>query len=366
MIIPRYLTREVTHSLFAVTLVLLLIFLSNQLVRYLSYAASGKIAAQILWQLMGFEIPYLLALLLPLGLYLGIILTYGRLYADNELRIMRLYGLTLQQLIKITGYLALPIILFILFLMLWVNPQIATQKQKAILNADNMLETLIPGRFQIVNNGKRVIYFERISHHRKVANNLFIAEQRRNPNTEEPAWNILSAAQGYQIKDRTTHDHFFVATAGYRYEGIPGQNAYHIIQFGKYAIRAQKVEMDSRHPEQEGIPTLSLLHDYHDPLNAAELQWRLSIPLSAFVLSLIAVALSLIKPRQGRYAQLFPALLIYVVYVNLLFVARTWVEQKTVSIGLGMWWTHGLFLGIALLLLFNQPLKLLFKPSRSV
>ena len=87
-IISRYLLKEVLASLLAVTIVLLLIFLSNQLVRYLSYAASGKIAAHLVVQLMGFEIPYLLALLLPLGLYLGIILAFGRLYADSEMAVL--------------------------------------------------------------------------------------------------------------------------------------------------------------------------------------------------------------------------------------------------------------------------------------
>src|SRR4029077_18000856 len=90
--LSRLLTREIFGSLLAVTFVLLLIFLSNQLVRYLSYAASGKLAANVLMQLLGFEVPYLLALLLPLGLYLGIILAYGRFYADNEMSVMQSGG----------------------------------------------------------------------------------------------------------------------------------------------------------------------------------------------------------------------------------------------------------------------------------
>ena len=101
MIISRYLMKEIFSALLAVTLVLLLIFLSNQLVRYLSYAASGKIAANIVLQLLGFEIPYLLALLLPLGLYLGIILAYGRLYVDSEMPVLNACGLGLKRLVKI-------------------------------------------------------------------------------------------------------------------------------------------------------------------------------------------------------------------------------------------------------------------------
>ncbi len=94
----------------------------------------------------------------------------------------------------------------------------------------------------------------------------------------------------------------------------------------------------------ETFSTFDLLKKYADPNAAAELQWRLSIPLSALLLALLALPLSSVSPRQGRYSQVFPAILIYVIYVNLLFVARNWVEQKTVPVSVGIWWVHGVFL----------------------
>src|SRR4051812_29662838 len=114
MIISRYLIKEVFYALLAVTLVLLLVFLSNQLVRYLGYAASGKVAANVLLQILGFEASFLLALLLPLGLYLGIISTYGRLYADNELRIMQASGFSTQKLAQITGIFAVAVMAIVM------------------------------------------------------------------------------------------------------------------------------------------------------------------------------------------------------------------------------------------------------------
>ena len=78
MIIARYLTREIAQALLTVTLILVLAFTSQQLVRYLNYAAIGKIPTNVLLELVSFEVPYLTALLLPLGLYLGILLSYFR------------------------------------------------------------------------------------------------------------------------------------------------------------------------------------------------------------------------------------------------------------------------------------------------
>src|SRR5688572_30488004 len=85
MIIFRYLSREISLTFLAVTLVLLLIFLSNQFVHYLGTAAVGKLSSKILWEMMLIEIPRLLGLLMPLCFFLAILLAYGRLYVDGEM-----------------------------------------------------------------------------------------------------------------------------------------------------------------------------------------------------------------------------------------------------------------------------------------
>jgi len=357
MIISRYLIKEVLHTLLAVTFVLLLVFISQQLVRYLSYAASGKIAANILLQIVGFEIPNLLALLLPLGLFLGVILAYGRLYADNELRVLHACGLSIKRLVLITSVLAVLITLVVGILMLWVNPMITANKQKILSSgsADNLLDTLMPGRFQVSSDGKRVAYVEKISRNHREADNIFIAEQEKNglDMTGTP-WIVLSAAAGYQMIDPETKQPFIVATNGYRYAGTPGQNDYRIIKFQKYAIRTPDMTLNTQRQIQEAVPTKKLMQNYHDPESASELQWRLAIPFSAFLLAFLAIPLSQVKPRQGRYAMLLPAILIYVAYMNLLFAGRNLIEQKTLSILIGLWWVHLIILMLILGLFWRR------------
>lgn len=347
MIISRYLTKEVFNALLAVTFVLLLVFISQQLVRYLSYAASGKIAANILFQIVGFEIPNLLALILPLGLFLGVILVYGRLYADNELRVMHACGLSIRQLIIMTSTLAALMTVVVGILMLWVNPTIAADKQKMLTSgsADNFLDTLMPGRFQVSSDGRRVAYVEKISRNRKEADNIFIAEQEKNGvDLTGTPWVVLSAKNGYQALDPETKEPFIIATEGYRYAGTPGQNDYRIIQFQKYAIRTPATTLNTQRLTQQAIPTQQLINNYRDVENASELQWRLAIPFSAFLLALLAIPLSQVKPRQGRYAMLLPAILIYVAYMNLLFAGRNLIEQKIISLWIGLWWVHSIVL----------------------
>ena len=362
LIITRYLLKEILGSLLAVTLILMLIFLSNQLVRFLSYAASGKISPHLVLQLMGFEIPYLLGLLLPLGLFIGIILAFGRLYADSEMPVLNACGVSTKRLIYITSIMAWFIALIVTVLMLWVNPLIAQDKGIGLAQ-NNMIDTLRPGRFQVLNEGKDVIYIEKISRNRKIAQNIFVAEEQK-PKVNDPSipWVVVSAAGGYQQKDPVSKNHFIVSTDGVRYEGTPGENAYKVFQFKKYAVRLPFTDITNPREEEEAIPTTKLWHDYSNPMSASELQWRLSIPLSVFVLMLLAVPLSQVKPRQGRFTSLFPAVLLYIVYVNLLFVARNWVELKFVPIFIGIWWVHFVLLSVGALLLYLQGKQLQITP----
>lgn len=350
MIISRYLIKEIFNALFAVSFVMLLIFLSNQLIRYLKYAANGKIAASVVMQLMGLEIPYLLVLLLPLGLFLGIIFAYGRLYADNEMRVMQACGFSTKRLLGITGFCSMLVGMLVMVLALWVNPYLATEKDKLLkksVASENILDVLVPGRFQVSSDDSRVVYVESIDKQHKGANNLFIAEQRKDiANTNASSWSVLSAARGYQIRDSVTKDRFVVATNGYRYEGTPGQNEYKIIQFNKYAVRLADQILGSQHQVEEAMPTQHLWDAYQDRKNAAELQWRFSMPLSAILLALLAIPLSHLRPRQSRYAHIFPALLIYIIYINLLFLVRDRIEHSMLPSYIGLWMVHAFLVGV--------------------
>lgn len=357
MIIYRYLNKEIFNTLFAVTLILTLIFLSQLTVRYLNYVASGKIASNILLPLLGFEIPYLLVLLLPLSLYLGIFLVYSRFYADSEMFVLQASGLGPNRLFLMSFPLACIIALLVVVLAFWINPWLATEKEQLITQGmaeENILKNLTPGRFHVSTDGRRVIYVERISTHHKRAENLFIAEDKnvfkeRSPNPVSQV--VISAEQGFPLFDKALKQHFVVAAQGFRYEGVPGQNEYKIIQFRKYAVHIPDNALVSKRELQEGLPTARLWKDYHKCDYAAELQWRCSLAIAPLILAFLVLPLSRVKPRQARYLMAIPLIIIYSIYVNLLFVARHWVELGVVPTTIGMWWVHLIFIVTAMVLL---------------
>lgn len=357
MIIPRYLAREILITLLVVITVLMLALLSQQMVRYLGYAAVGKIPADVLLEWIGFEIPYLFAVLLPFALYLGIMIAYGRLYSDNEMSILQMCGFSIQRVTLLTFTIALFIASLILIFMLWVNPWISAQRQ-ALMTSDKatvqLVQTLMPGRFQVSPDGKHVLFVEKLSRDHLRAENVFLAQEKKGAATtssDVKFWSLVVADQGYQMKDKETQDQFFVTTDGSRYEGRPGQNDYKITQFRKYSVRIPQSDLRSSRVEDEAIPTTELLKNYQYPRQAAELQWRFSIAISACLLALLAVPLSTVRPRQGKFLILLPAVIIYIIYTNFLYIVRHWVEDSILPISMGMWWVHGItFLFVMLMM----------------
>lgn len=362
MIIARYLAREIIYTLLAVTTVLLLAFLTQQMVRYLNFIAIGKIPTSVLLQLVSFEAPYILSLLLPLGLYLGILLTYGRLYADNEMSILQMVGYGNYRIMRLTALIALFVSGIVLFLMVWVNPLVSLKRQQVMASDEatvHLVQTLIPGRFQVSPDGRHVMYVETLSRDRQRAENIFLAEQKNN--ADQDAWMLVLARLGYQTKAVQSQGQFFVTEDGYRYEGSPGQNDYKIIRFKKYAVRIPENEAHITHEENETLSVAELWNDYLQPKRAAELQWRISLAISTFMLALLAVPMSTVRPRQSRYVSLIPAVLIYVIYVNLLYIARHWVERGLVPVSVGMWWVHGVMLLFIFFVMIASPQKWSFK-----
>lgn len=346
MIIKRYLVREVAYTTGVVISVLLLAFLSQQLVRYMNYVAVGKIATNVLFQMVSFEIPYLAALLLPLALYLGILLAYGRLYTDNEMAILQMSGFGNRRLLRLTAGVGLVVGVFVLILMFYVNPWVSLKRQ-ALMESDeatlHLIQTMIPGRFQVTPDGKRVMYVEKLSLDRTQAKNVFMAEQRVSPTEPDTTrWMLVFASTGYQEKIPHSADPYFVTTDGYRYEGMPGDNAYKVIQFKKYAVRIPEAGPRLNHIEDEALSTSALIQGRANPNHAGELQWRISIAISALMLSLLAVPLSAVRPRSGRFLMILPAVLVYIVYFNLMLMARHSVESAVLPFWIGMWWVHGL------------------------
>jgi len=156
------------------------------------------------------------------------------------------------------------------------------------------------------------------------------------------------AAEGKQ-EFAENGDRFLVLLNGKRYEGVPGAADYKIFSFERYAMRIEPVELRQRPENVKAFSTLSLLKDLNQ-WHAAELIWRIGLPISALLLALLAIPLSFVNPRAGRSFNLILALVIYMTYNNLLGFSTSWVGQGGLNMFTGLWVIHSLMAGLLAIL----------------
>jgi lipopolysaccharide export system permease protein len=151
---------------------------------------------------------------------------------------------------------------------------------------------------------------------------------------------LVSAERGHKSVAENG-DRFLVLDAGRRYEITPGSPETRMVEFARYSVRIELREkfVQSLAPRQ--LPPQELLHR-SGPAERAELVWRLSLPLSAVCLALMAIPLSYVNNRGGKSFGVVMALLVFLTYNNVLSVFQSWVAQERISAGIAWWLPHAI------------------------
>ena len=343
-LISRYIFREACGSWLIVMVVLFLIFMTNQLADILGDAAADQLPREAVAAIFGLTALRYITLLTPIALFLGIMFALARLTRDGEMAALYACGVGPGRLLVPIGALTLLLAIGLSWLALLTTPAASRRIDEIRFRADQDIELglIEAGRFTSPDSGATVLYPREV-----VGDELHDVFLQRQQGDRVIA---ILAARGQRVMDPATGDVSFVLYDGRRYEGVPGEGEFLVVEFAEHGIPIRTEEEKEFVEAVAAKPTLALLQSAALE-DRAELQWRVSIPLSLFVLGLLAVPLSRSSPREGRYARLGIALLIYIIYANMTSIARIWFERGLVADWLGMWWVHVLVAVGALLLL---------------
>ncbi|MEM9101849.1 MAG: LPS export ABC transporter permease LptF [Pseudomonadota bacterium] len=365
MIIYRYLLKECIKIAISVIFVLMLIFVSQQFVRFLGDFASGDIDGLMVLQLLSLQVPVIFSFLLPLALFIGTLMGLSRLYAESELTVMRACGIGQVQIAwrsllpaslaaVVTGALTL-------FLAPW-----ATEVQYQLMDARataSEVTLLQPGKFTRSADGSTMIYIQAIEGEQ--LENVVLLQSSRHHDHDKEAAQLetreeqaehdtqirVSTARKGQIQE-TSEGALLSLFDGSHYALKPGEYQATVDTYQSLNMKLPQNLDRKRERKQKALPTHELfvrgeLEDW------AEIQWRISVALSLPILVLIAIPLSRVNPRQGRFGKVLPAMILYSIYVIALLTLRSAIEKEQIPVGIGMWWVHIVMLAIALYL-FKQ------------
>jgi lipopolysaccharide export system permease protein len=294
-------------------------------------------------------------------------LALGRLYHESEMAAIQACGVGPSGLFRPIALLGIGIVALLSWLSFVAIPAASARAQEIRAEAlrDAQFGLLEPGRFRTFGGGSIVFYAERVDSNgilynvhvfierppeapaRQAANAPVDADPQR-PNRFE-IWTATRAEQRGAGQAEQT----FVLYDGERYEGVPGEGEFRRIRFSEGGIPIRLGEAASRAPKPDMKPTTELLRS-NTRADIAELHWRISIPISAILLMLIAVPLAKLRPREGRFGKIGIAILVYFLYSQTLVAGRTWLESGVVPEFAGLWWVHVLALCIAVWLLWKE------------
>ncbi|MFA5627108.1 MAG: LPS export ABC transporter permease LptF [Thiohalomonadaceae bacterium] len=346
MIIQRYILREIAATFIGVALLLSLVVLSITFIRVMSSVVEGDYPASIAMLMLFLQSSANLIYVFPLMFFLSVLLALGRLYRDSEMTVMHACAFGPELVFRTVGLVSLLMALLFgslaLFFIPWSNEQ-DTRLQDEV-RARTEVEGLTAGRFNSVGAGM-LVYLEKISDDRREMLKVFAYGESAD------GTQVLSAESARQ--QLIDGERYMVFFDGYRYEGDPAAPDFRIIQFREHGVRIQVREVVASERPRQAMSSLALWRS-SSAAHMSELQWRLMVPISTLLFGLLAVPLSRSSPREGRYARLFEAILIYIVYSQLMFSAKSALGKGTLNPWPGLWWVHALALALLLWLLWRQ------------
>ena len=340
MIFHKTLLRELTVTALATFVVLLGIVLATQLVRLLSLAAGGVITSTSVMALLGFVVIGYLPVLLSLTLFIAVLMTLSRAYRDSEMVVWFSVGVSLTRWIK-------PVLMAIAVVALVLSPWAAGKAEdlRKSLDSRDDASAVIPGVFRESRHADRVFFVEAVVGETNRVANVFVSS------TQQGKAGVMVAREGYQ-RTEPNGDRFLILENGYRYEGEPGRADFKIYEFERYTMRIEARQV-ARAISTKTLDSMDLIRS-SEPRDRGELAWRIGLPVSALLLTLLAIPLSFVNPRGGRSVGLIVAILVYMSYVNLLSIIQAYIAQSRLHFVPGVLVVHALVVVILLAFFYRR------------
>lgn len=348
--LDRYLTKEIAKPLFLILAVLVAIFVSYTAIQYLADAASGLISGRTVVSLLLLKVAIALEVLLPITLYLSVVLSFGRLYADSEMTALSSTGVRSYVVLRNVSRLSLVLAVLVAGLSIYVRPWAYERSYRLKLQAktDVDISRFEAGRFYELGGSGHVVFVEEMDHQEKRAKRVFLQME------EGGRIQVACAAEAYQTVDDQTGQQILVFADGFAYEFDRSEGRDQSMRFKEFSLPAAQKRTTPRY-RLKAAPTIQLARS-SDPEDVAEAQWRFSTSVSTVLLGFLGLVLGRTSPRRGKYSRVFLAIVVYAIYYNVSLLARHWVEQGVLGSIPGVWWVHGLVFGFILFALWHQGL----------
>ena len=336
-ILQKYLIKEISKTSVAVFTVFLVILTANTMLRLIEESSVGNFPTYLLFPLIMIKITQYSIYLIPISLFLGIILSFGRFYSENEMAIINSSGVSVYDIAKIIARVILPAAFLVALFSLYITPS-ATQYRYQVehkLNNEERIEEINAGRFTSSQSGKATFFVEDINNN--VLERIFFSS------SGSRAEAIENSSTARYIKDEQNRKYILLRDGVISEIIPPDYKTTRKTKYREHGVQLGQELPDFTNTKYDAMSTLSLVR-LEDKESSAELQSRILLPVATILLGFIAFPVSYSSPRKGRYTKVFLGSLIYFTYLIVMSITeKLYLLDATPSI-LGIWWIHFLML----------------------
>ena len=347
VLLERYVVREIATAAAGISAILVTVFVGYLVARYLSDVVDGLLPSRTIASLVLLRTAIALEVLLPITLFLCVVMALGRLHADSEIVAMSALGVSPARLVRAVGGLAVLLAVGVAVLSLLARPWAyeMSYRLRAEAGAEVDLDRFKAGRFYAKQKGEYVVFAESDEPAEGRLAGVFVHHEERGVRQ------VVFAQRAYQRVDPVSGDRTLVVLRGHHYRLSTREGRDRVVGFERMEIPLRSEEIVPEY-RRKAAPTATLARS-RDPMDVAELQWRLTTPLATVLLALLGIPLSRAVPRQGRYARFAAAVLAYAAYYNLKAMAKAWIERGVVGPIPGLWWVDALLAAVVVLLVWR-------------
>lgn len=335
MLFHSSIRKDLARSFGATVVVLATIVMTIILIRTLGQATRGSVNPSEVMLVMGLTVIGHLTTILTLSLFIAVVSTLSRMYADSEMVIWFSSGQGLMFFMKPLLRFAWPILLGIALLALlvwpWSNQQIQDLRKR--YEQRNDIERVAPGQFQESAGGKRVFFIDKDSPNNQTGRHVFVSSL-------DGAIETITTAQQGQI-EWLKGERYLSLQQGQQMLRNHQTGEVRVTEFKDYQLLIDpSSKLANTDVQSKMISTLGLIKN-PSPLNMGELSWRLGLALAAFNLMIMGLAVASVNPRVGKSYHLAVALFCFVGYYNMVNVGQNWIASGRSSLPSFMVMLHG-------------------------
>lgn len=328
-LIERYLMREISRLVLLIVGFLIFMFVSYSAQRYLTEAANGTLALQVVADVVFYKTLIALEMLLPIGLYVSVAIVLSQLYSDSEITAINASGFSLAPLYKSVIWLSIPLSIGVMLLSMYGRPWSYGNIYKLEQQSQSVLDVshLQADKFNINDNGSMVLA-SRIDAESGGLQDVLIYSRTGK-------FTRLYRADSMKVLDASPENPLIDLKSGSAYT-LDRTGVDDAVQGYKNLQIALKPVIESTTVKRKSA-SIAQLSSSTDLEDQAELQWRITRGISTILMVLLAVPLSRTKPRQGRYATLLPLTIVFIAIYYGGNICRTLVGNGSLPLYPGLW-----------------------------